>query len=677
MQPARVYGDIVQRRGSGQLGPIRPQRSYTEHPTRGSAIVPNPRAQPYDLQGAMLRRATSRMHPLHSSPWNGHIEITDECKLGLALFQIVSPTRTVKNMLVPFKDGTRSKRVEIHLISDYSKVSTLLFRNGYAITLADAMLRHMEDMGLEQYLTEYTLVSQLLDKIMRIEAVRDRWIPTFSPPLRALSALLNQELEVPLIGMGFDISGSYIFQPRTLGQWFLKLFMERVRRQVTSGIGLRTLLYCVCWCARLISDHDYDRLRASATMIKAWLLQSTCQDCVYKFLRELREDVAFEYILNIADSFSDCITLPDLRTTLKIGTCGDSTPGSESQPGFLRTFGQHSFLTSPYANTSLPVRVKLLEGENPKTFKMTGRQTASLLIMLDLHARVLRARGWKQCRRAFFASLRERRANDSHSLVLVVTQIAEDLRGLSLTSAGLATIVAHFAPLLFTGRLSAEMVSAYNHARNEENVSAQRFIVRYSFLRAPTPDTQFYAESMLSSFIEKDAEGRRSMLEYTIEEDEFQYKLSKDEIDIEERWSIVGSLPEEDIVNEYTGDTLTFTRRADDAAGSVIDEPASEPFDQRSVSEVPFALSIHEEEDVLSLTGSEIAMIEDRPPQTALSNEQTFMDANDQTLTNASAFSTFRDTPRAESSVSSSTVIEPDDASSVGHAILERDSLSQ
>ncbi|CAG4983631.1 unnamed protein product [Parnassius apollo] len=175
----------------------------------------------------------------------------------------------------------------------------------------------MGDKGVEQYLSEYTLVSQLLDKINRIESVKDRWIPTFSPPIRTLSALLNQELEVPLIGASFEIQGGYTLKPRTIGQWFLMLLLERVRRQVDEGIGLHTLIYCVCWCAPLVNEHDYERLRYSATMIKAWLLQNTCQDCVYKFLREHRADLAFEYYFNIADSFSECIILPEMRTSIK------------------------------------------------------------------------------------------------------------------------------------------------------------------------------------------------------------------------------------------------------------------------------------------------------------------------------------------------------------------------
>ncbi|CAH0719100.1 unnamed protein product, partial [Brenthis ino] len=438
--------------------------------------------KPYDLEAALIHRAATRTRPLQSTDWNGHIEMTDECNLGLALFQVNTHNFVNKEIHMKFKDGIRSKRVEIHRVLDYSTVETYLFRKSHRITIPDLMLKYMGDQGVEQYLSEYTLTSQLLDKIDRIDA----------------------ELEVPLIGPSFEIQGGYTMKPRTLGQWFLMLLLERVRRRVSEGVGLRTLLYCVCWWSRLVLEHDYERLRASATMIKAWLLQNTCQDCAYKFLRELRADVAFEYYFNIADSFSENITLPDLKPSIKIGTCGEDRVVPNNNPGVIKTFGQHSFLTSPFANTCLPVSVKLVENELPRVFHMTGRQTATLLTMLDLHARVLRAQDWKQCRRAFSACLRERRANNGDTLLAVMCQIVEDLVALARLSPALSTSVGHFALLIFQGTLSVEMIQAYNLARDNTNLSAHTFIVRHCFLRAPTPDTQAYADVMYDRFINLD-----------------------------------------------------------------------------------------------------------------------------------------------------------------------------
>lgn len=248
MQPARVYGSIIRPNVNQRTGPIRNPRINNPNVTTIAATNNQAKtSEPYNLEEAKLRRAISRTRPLMMSEWNGHLEVTDECLLGLALFQVNSGNAVSKEMHTAFKDGVRAKRVEVHRVSELSRVQTYLFRQNHSVTIPDLMLKHMHDRGVEQYLSEYTLVSQLLDKIYRIESARDRWIPTFSPSLKLMCKILNQELEVPLMGASFEIQGGYTLKPRTLGQWFLMLLMERVRRQVSSGIGLRTLLYCVCW----------------------------------------------------------------------------------------------------------------------------------------------------------------------------------------------------------------------------------------------------------------------------------------------------------------------------------------------------------------------------------------------------------------------------------------------
>lgn len=92
---------------------------------------------------------------------------------------------------------------------------------------------------------------------------------------------------------------------------------ERIRRGQSGGIGLKTLIYCVTWCARLLEDRDYQRLVLSVAMIKVWLLQGNYRDCVYKYLIEMRMDYAFEYVFSVADSFSVNFKVPDLKTSVK------------------------------------------------------------------------------------------------------------------------------------------------------------------------------------------------------------------------------------------------------------------------------------------------------------------------------------------------------------------------
>lgn len=139
-------------------------------------------------------------------------------------------------------------------------------------------------------MSEYTLISQLLRKIRRDPAVQQRWIPSFSPPLVSVDAILNQDIGIGLSHAHYDIRGTTLSRPKTIGQWFLTILIEKVGWGSGRGVGLRTLIYCVTWCARLIHDEDFERLAQSAHIIKTWILQDMCRDCVYKSLRELRED---------------------------------------------------------------------------------------------------------------------------------------------------------------------------------------------------------------------------------------------------------------------------------------------------------------------------------------------------------------------------------------------------
>lgn len=229
-------------------------------------------------------------------------------------------------------------------------------------------MQRFGETGVEKFVSEYALITHLLRKIMDDEAVRTRWIPSFSPPIKSLNSILSADIGDRLLAPAFEIRGVILARPRTMSQWFYDLLVERVKRGLNGAIGLRTMLYCLAWAARLISDRDFARLEQSAGIIKAWLLQDSCRDCVYKFLRELREDYAFEYVFNVADSFSAFVRLPDIRASVLVLECGDAGHDRIAAcHGFLRTFGRHSFLTSPFAKTSLKVEIKVLNNSPPKS----------------------------------------------------------------------------------------------------------------------------------------------------------------------------------------------------------------------------------------------------------------------------------------------------------------------
>lgn len=61
----------------------------------------------------------------------------------------------------------------------------------------------------------------------------------------------------------------------------------------------------------------------------------------------------------------------------------------------LRTIGNHSFLTLPHANSRILVAIRINDIPNDYSeYKMTPRQAHTLLNVLELHARLLRANMW-------------------------------------------------------------------------------------------------------------------------------------------------------------------------------------------------------------------------------------------------------------------------------------------
>lgn len=656
------------------------KRAGVARERRAAFIAPRPQAAPklrtapYDLNDARCRRALSRMRELPTSRWNGHVEMTDECMMGLGLFELAGTDYALLNAEIPLKDQTVSRRLRVYPISNsWGALSANVFRTNSDVSISDCMLQRFDDVCVERYISEYILTSQLLRKMCRDAAVESRWLPSFSPPIRSLNAILNTDIALQLRGEAFEIRGALIAQPRTMSQWFVKLLIERVRRGTNTGVGLRTLVYCVAWCARLIQDKDYERLARSAPIIRTWLLQGLCRDCVYKLLRDLREEYAFEYVFNIADSFSKCVTLPDIRTSINVLPCGRESPEDASrQDGFLRTYGRHSFLTSPYANTTLSVAIKVLEDKSPKNFRMTGRQTTSLLLTLDVHARVMRADDWKQGSKVFNAWLAERRANDGNTRFYVLSQIVSDLLAIRNTSVEMNTTVAHLAALMFKGKLNGEMLSAYAEVRKKRaDISAHEFIVSYCFLRAPSPDIQHLADQLYNAFSSLSHAERTRLFEFnaTPVVTDSEYGILQNDVDLALRWGI--QVPDgNDSIDDITLSGLAFYSRSyapgpDNASTYDLDEMLQEVSDVASVSAAPGEVAE--------------AMVEEGDELPDLESLKEIEDVVD---TKSTSFTEYR-SPRgisASTSGESSSVIEPDDASSVGYddALLgyEKEDLS-
>lgn len=384
-----------------------------------------------------------------------------------------------------------------------------MHRRGRVTTILDHMLKHLTSTDVERYMTEFTLISILLEKIRRDEAVRTRWLPSFSPSFGEVPVLLNQP--VPNInGDAFRFKGGYDFPIRTIGQWFLLLVNERIRLGNSTGIPLRTLFYATMWCLRQIKDADYEKLACGAYAIRAWLLRDTCRDCLYKHLREIRSENDFEYTFGVADTFSAQFIVPDLKVAVAFGSCDGDVSQTAPRNG-LRTFGAHSFLVSPIAHTSIIVKVVVTPNSRPVPLKMTGAQIVSLQQVIDLHARVLRALEWESQQKVVDSWVAEQRIRDPELLMHVMTRIILDLFEIRALNAAMETTVAHFSVLIFDGKMSGEMKAAYVEARSRDDITAHKFMIEHSFLRAPTPDMCIYAQHKFETFMSANAVDRAKM----------------------------------------------------------------------------------------------------------------------------------------------------------------------
>ncbi|CAB3261287.1 unnamed protein product [Arctia plantaginis] len=76
------------------------------------------------------------------------------------------------------------------------------------VSISDCMLQRFSDVCVERDISKYALTTQLLRKISRDVAVENRWIPSFSPTIRSLNVILNQDIWDKLKCSAFEICGT-------------------------------------------------------------------------------------------------------------------------------------------------------------------------------------------------------------------------------------------------------------------------------------------------------------------------------------------------------------------------------------------------------------------------------------------------------------------------------------
>lgn len=120
-------------------------------------------------------RVEASLRPLNYAPWNGHLEVTDECLLGLATFEISRAPNAIIDASMPFRGRRVRRRVRVFPIGNsWGGTQVNLFRGFADISIADLMLERFTDESLEKYMSEYCLLGQLFRKIQGDRAVENR-----------------------------------------------------------------------------------------------------------------------------------------------------------------------------------------------------------------------------------------------------------------------------------------------------------------------------------------------------------------------------------------------------------------------------------------------------------------------------------------------------------------------
>nr|APG79106.1 hypothetical protein 3 [Hubei lepidoptera virus 5] len=513
------------RQGSG-VGNMPKQRTHINK-TENAALVPcTSGLDPVKSARIYGRVSGLQVEQLKLKEWNGFVELTDECKFGLALLAVDSPYIST-NIVVPLKDISIERSVQITLLKDIRQAQ-IRFNSGGDVCIPMPYLDAFHYKAVAQFIHESRMVKKLISDINERNSVRDRWLPNFIESLREIEDVMNNPAYMPSDLPSLRVSRGRSGAARTIGQYILLAMCDRMVRRIKTGISLKVLLYAISLVSRLSLDGRSSIASGLLTHIALWISEGTCDDCIVKMMRFVRGQPGYEYNLQSDDSFSQYITIEGHENIdIVFGTDCEPRPITGTT-GYirrtsLRPVGGHAFLISPEAGKRICARVQLTPDYPRITIYATLRQYITLKSIIDLHARVLRAHSWDQSVRAFNAWFMERRitlSSDTNDLMdILITDLIE-IRKLTPT---LRATAAHLICLLMRGTLQREMIANYNARPKTERAHA--FLIRFIFFTSPSHTVMQYANMLFDRFINATPEERRLEISFTIENSRHSYAV--------------------------------------------------------------------------------------------------------------------------------------------------------
>lgn len=211
------------------------------------------------------------------------------------------------------------------------------------------------------------------------------------------------------------------------------------------------------------------------------------------------------------------------------------------------------------------------------------------------------------------------------------------------------------------------MIQAYRLAKGSMNLSAHTFVVRHCFLRAPTPDTQMYADTMYRKFLNSTDTEKLSIIDYELEAYEHEYELSNEEVDIARHWNIPEPLSEDNIVDTFDGSTVTFESEAARALESCSVRSTDADSDSTVTPDVS-KRTMHVE-----FSTDELAMLGAGPSDKLDKGSCKEEDTSRYSMANDTSFTLFREHRSDDSTEATSSIIIPDDVESLGYEDVNRE----
>lgn len=139
----------------------------------------------------------------------------------------------------------------------------------------------------------------------------------------------------------------------------------------------------------------------------------------------------------------------------------------------------------------------------------------SLMSVLELHARLLRANMWQCDDKVFDAWVSERRTDATDPDSDLYNIILSDMKMIVNVNPRLSNAVTQLIPLLIEKKMAHDLILGY-HRRDVQREDAYAFIIKQVFTQGCTPDLEEYSARKLEEYTRRTENNKRNAVSYLV-----------------------------------------------------------------------------------------------------------------------------------------------------------------